>query len=276
MNSFNHAPRLKTPEKARGPIAATAALLAALALAGCTPGETHATPDKTPSVSASADPTETPTQTPETEAPVETGFKGTIDLPTFTGDAWKNAELGTQYANCDAFFDANIENRVPLTLESTGQEIAQSFKDKMVVLQSLAGDTSDPLYFEAANNIATCVSANLITNDGGNDGLEMLQGELQSVNDFADKGMVVNYIEPDQVTRFSDGTFPGQTDANDTYAAFAVEGYMNDGIGNQKGTLAVEYFKWVPDAQDYDFVLRVPANETTPNFGPKPPIEVQQ
>lgn len=243
----------------------------ALALLGCTPDA----PPKTVDTSTSAAPSPSATKSPETSAAPEHKFSGTIDLGVFAGEAWKSLSNTEKQAKCTEFFNANIENVTTLTQQSSGVEVAQYFKDRFLVLEDLSLDKSNPQNFQAALHISECLAATVGLQDGELIGLGDIQGQVTQLNQGNIDGVKMVFIEPEKVTRYSDGTFLGETAEGQQYDALAIEGHLNNGFGSQPGQLVMNYFQWVPEEGTFRYTFDTPADspDVTPYFGTvRPPI----
>lgn len=249
-----------------------------ITLAGCGANASAEGPRPSTSTSAEETPTATPSEAPTTtpEATPETNkFTGVINYEKLTGDQWEALNPLEQQAVCSEFFASNIENEPKMTAFSTGVEVAQWFADRLDVVQSLAKDESNPLNLEASLNIADCLTLDYITSEDTSPGREYIKGQIADMTHTSIEGVGFVHIDPKAVTRYSDGTFPATAQHELSYAALAIEGHENNGIGNQPGVLVMNYFQWAPDEGVYRLVMATPTEDggQSPYFGKlKPPI----
>jgi hypothetical protein len=259
-------------EAKRAGLRVTAAVLAgvsAAALAGC--ATTEATPQNTPTATHSAEATPKPT---ETEAPTaEHEFSGTINLESFTGEAWEEKDRIEKVDTCnEEFFAVNLPEDPVLTVTSSAQEIATVFGNRLDLVGDLAKDASDPLNLEAAKNIAECMTSDLTVN-GDHIARNNLQSSLGTIAEGKFEGYELTYIKPEDITRHSDGLFAAQTNDNLYYDAFAIEGTITDNIGSM---LQTQYYEWSPAEYQYTMMLTssIDDADNKSHFGTKPPIVV--
>jgi len=237
--------------------------------AACAPGEVGASP----SVSAPANPgeaTPTPSKTPEATAPAtEHKFSGTVNYDALLPANWDEMNELDQQVACTEFFATNIEGEPTLTAFSTGVEVAQWFKNRLLVVQDLVLDKSDPRNVEVAKNLSDCMGLSYIHNEEQSAGQKELENAFTGLANTSIEDMTLVYMEPEQVTRYSDGTFPATAKHNLSYAALAVEGRLNNGFGDVPGQLVMNYFQWSPDENVYRFVLTTPTEDAgvNPYFG---------
>jgi hypothetical protein len=218
-----------------------------------------------------------PVETTETTA--EHVFSGVINYDSLAAPNWAELEEADKQARCAEFFAANIENEPALSIDSTGPEITSWYKNRLLALGDLSLDQSNPLNLTAANNLADCMTLTFPVSGSKGSGYTLLSNQVSSLNQSYFEGEKMIYMEPDQVTRYSDGTFPafGKSESGDTfgYSAFAVEGRLNDNIGNQPGSLVMNYFQWSPETNSVKWVLETPTESggINPYFGDvKPPV----
>lgn len=259
-------------EAKRAGLRVTAAVLAgvsAAALAGC--ATTEATPQNTPTATHSAEATPKPT---ETEAPTaEHEFSGTINLESFTGEAWEEKDRIEKVDTCnEEFFAVNLPEDPVLTVTSSAQEITGVFLNRQNLLFDLARDTSDPQNLEAAKNIAECLTTNLTVN-GSLIARDGLQSRLENVSEDVDGTYEPRIMKPEDIKRHSDGLFAAQTSDNLYYDAYAVEGLLTDSLGS---SLYTEYYAWSPEEYQFTQMLSSPIDDVDnkSHFGTKPPVVV--
>ncbi|KQO10343.1 hypothetical protein ASF06_09245 [Agreia sp. Leaf244] len=256
--------RLKKP----GTIA-LAAVIVALALCGCS-SEPEAS--NTPSPSRSSEPTTPPAAT-ATPTPK---FTGAIDYDRLTGDAWTTLSALDRYAACNEFFAALIPGEAAMTQNSLAPEVQSWFAKRLDVVQALVLDKSNDLNFEAAKNIVDCLTKIDNVSQEESDGHKGLLSEIVGLHQSSIEGNHLVYIDPAQITRYSDGNYDATSTTSLPYKALSVEGYANNGFGDMKGQLLMTYYEWTYEEAAYRYVLTSPAYDTTVPlyFGDKPPIVV--
>jgi len=254
------------------------ALLAAgaltIGLVGCGANASAEGPAPTTTTSAEATPSAEPSKTPEATATPETKFTGTINYEKLTGEQWETLSPLDKYAACNEFFTSNIENEAVMTQDSTGPEVQQWFTNRLNVLQSLVLDKSNDLNFEASKNIVDCMAKIDNVSQEESVGHKDLLGDVTSLHQSNLEGDKFVYIDPAQITRYSDGNYDATSTTSLPYKSKSVEGYQNNGWGGEKGQLAITYFEWTYEEAAYRYVLTSPAyDETVPlYFGDKPPV----
>jgi len=243
--------------------AATGIALSALALSACSETATEA-PATTSTSSAS------PSATPEAVAPKpEHKFSGTVNYDSFVGFAEMNETA--QDVVCAEFYNANLPGST-ISEYATGMEVAQWQADHLLVLTDLNTDTSDPRNQEVAINIVECLTSD---HDLTADAKTTLLQALKIQNTSGLEGYELGRINPAQVTRYSDGTFQVTGQTYGDYAAFTMEGRVNNlgegrilAVYEWNGSTTFPAFKLVAD-QSYSPGDSLPA-------GGKPPIVVDQ
>ena len=211
-------------------VAGGALALAAVALAGCVNTSAEG-PSSSPTSSSSSTPTPevTPTQKPENV------FAGTVNYDSFVGFA--EMDETQKDVVCAEFFGTNLPNGIVVTEHSTGPEVAQWQAEHLDVLAALNGDTTDPRNQEVAKNIVDCLTS---THSNEADAKTELLQQLSLQGDFPEDYKMIR-IEPSKVTRHSDGTFQATGETYGDYAAFTMEGRLNN---LAPGQLVQAVYEW--------------------------------
>lgn len=243
------------------------------ALSGCA---TDREVEPKPTASSSTEETPTPSpESPEKTPTPEHVFTGAVNYEQLTDPNWDTLTNLEQQARCTEFFTANIEGETPVSPSSTGVEIASWFKNRLLVLGELAKDKTDERNYIASQNIVDCLTFKYLTSDEESPGHQSVSGMVTSLAKSNLQGDKMIYIEPEQVTRYSDGTFSASSENFPHYTAFAIEGYKNNGFGNNKGQLSMNYFQWAEIERTFRLVLTTPTEDqgVNPYFGTyKPPV----
>jgi hypothetical protein len=248
---------------------AMAAVVLALTVAGCSSEREASAP---PSPSRTSEPTTPPAAT---QAPTPK-FTGAIDYDRLTGGAWTTLSALDRYAACNEFFAANIPGEAAMTQNSLGPEVQSWFTKRLDVVQALVLDKSNDLNFEAAKNIVDCLAKIDNVSQEESTGHKSLLSQIVGLHQTSIEGDHLVYVDPAQITRYSDGNYDATSTTSLPYRALSVEGYANNGWGDMKGQILMTYYEWAYEEAAYRYVLTSPAYDTTVPlyFGDKPPIVV--
>jgi len=252
-----------------------------LFLAGCTtPGNEPTSASPTPT--ETSQPVETPTTKPSptsspevTPTTAEHKFSGTINYDKLTGPQWEDLNPLEQQKICSEFFADNIKDEFKIKVNSTGVEITKWFNKRLSVVEDLVLDDSDERNFEAAKNIGQCLSMDYIHSEEESLGRKDVEGQISGLHQSNLEGLKMVYMEPDQITRYSTGTFPAEAKHDLGMAVASVEGHLNNGLGGKPGQLVVDYFQWSEDEGVFRFIMETFADDPNvpPYFGDMhPPV----
>jgi len=168
-----------------------------------------------------AAPTTSASPTPVRTAQPQNKFPGTANYAAFEGFADKDTD--TQDAACAEFFSNNMTDKTTVSKTSTGPEVAKWYADRIDLIGLLNIDSSDPRNQKLAQDIVICMTSVHSDKEQSRHLLKLML-EVQA-NDHNEKMLRIN---PDGVTRYSNGVFPAQGIKGAPYSAFSIEGHSND------------------------------------------------
>ena len=252
----------------------TAVVASALVLTGCSNGAGTAAP-ATHHTATKLHAAHTPVATPSPSAVAHPKFQGTIDYATF-GTAWASTPGPNQQVDCAAFFQANPPATTVVPSDSsTGPEVVQWFNAYMAPIYEINNDTSDPRNNQVADNLLSCMVS---AKGSGPTALASLKSLLDSQfqNGWSSAPSSQSQIDPNQVTKYSDGFFGEPDGAGAFYNSMSVAGHNTDEPVGGTGVddLTFEQFDWQSNGSFTGFKLSDTGSGV--NFGPKPPVVIGQ